>query len=393
MSVGCVTTEYLIASYKGVMFQAEEAGSEHGRRGAVGEFPFGENTAYADLGRKNRTYSIKARFVENSHLQDVDALIAAVESPGPGVLVHPTRGIVTAACKSMKVEDKVIEEQGVSYAELEFIEANDWPAGMSLIGDILGTPIAGILTAVADVFLTNYDPSGVPYHRRRQVLDAARGQIAAVRSEIILANRGTADVKILRALADYDTIMADDALLSRADIVNSAISGGMASLGRTLTGSAKFTVMRRIANGAANVSSLPGVARQSEDAVYVLTRTVAGAHMAQSAMEQKLSNVDEVLAAMDAASEVLRSEGEIAYALCENALFLEIRRYLVSFRAQLYGRAYRLPGVVLYNFGGGVHPLVAAYQIYGDAKRLRELEIGNVINDTGRFNNVVAAVN
>lgn len=393
MSVGCVTTEYLIASFKGVMFEAEEAGSEHGRRGAVGEFPFGEDTAYADLGRKNRQYTLKARFVQNSHLQDVDALIAAVESPGSGVLVHPTRGIIQAACRSMKVEDKIIEEQGVSYADLEFIEANDWPAGMSLAGSILGVSISGILTAVADIFMRDYAPKFVPSHRRAQVYAAARSQIGAVRNEIVRANPSTRDVKILRALADYETIMADEGLLNRPDIVNSAISGGMASINRTLTGSDKFAAMRRLANGAALVSSLPGNARTSENAVYTLARTVAGAYLAQSVLEQRLTNVDQALSGMDAATEVLRSEGEIAYGACNNELFLEIRRYLVSFRSQVYGKAYTLPGVVLYDFGGGVHPLVAAYQIYGDAKRLRELELGNLINETGRFNNVVAGVN
>ena len=107
MALGCYTAPYLPASFKGVPFEALTAESEHGRRGAEGEFPFGEQTAYADLGRKIRRYSLKARFVLNSHVDDSAALIAACESPGSGALAHPTRGIVNAACTSCKVSGGV----------------------------------------------------------------------------------------------------------------------------------------------------------------------------------------------------------------------------------------------------------------------------------------------
>lgn len=389
MSTGCVTTEYLVASYKGVMFEAKEAGSEHGRRGAVGEFPFGEDTAYADLGRKNRSYTLKARFPQNSHLADVDALIAAVESPGSGTLVHPTRGIVNAACRSMKVSDDLFEEQGVSYADLEFVEANDWPAGMSLVGSILGVSGSLVLTAVESVFLRDYRPGNVPFHRRAQVLDTARSQVALVRNEYARANPNSSDVKVLRAVADYDTIIEDDVLLGDAAIVHTAIADGTAAVSRSLTGADKFNALRRIANGAAASSGLAGVARASQEAVFTLSRTVAGIYLGQAAIDQRFTNVDEALRYLDTAVTVLSGEAQLAYQRCDNELFIELRRYITSLQSQAYARAYTLPGIVRYDFLGGVHPLVAAYHIYGDAKRSRELELGNLIGPSGRFDDAV----
>src|SRR5262245_39833440 len=93
-----VGKDYLPASFNGVPFYCTEASSEHGRRGSEGEFPFGENTAYADLGRRIRTYTLSAVFRGDNHVREATALIAVCEAPGPGVLVHPTRGIVSAAC-------------------------------------------------------------------------------------------------------------------------------------------------------------------------------------------------------------------------------------------------------------------------------------------------------
>src|SRR6187402_496026 len=95
------------ASFKGVQFYCTEADVEGGRRGAEGEFPFGEQTAYADLGRKIRVYHLTAYFREDSHVWDSQALFVACESPGPGILVHPTRGAVMVACRSIKLSDKI----------------------------------------------------------------------------------------------------------------------------------------------------------------------------------------------------------------------------------------------------------------------------------------------
>src|SRR5262245_33307215 len=118
------------ASFKGVGFQCTDADAEGGRRGAEGEFPFGEDTAYADLGRKIRVYHLTAVFREDDHVGDSSALFAVCESPGPGILVHPTRGTVMAACRSCKVSDKLEEGQGETTAELEFVEANPVGGGL-----------------------------------------------------------------------------------------------------------------------------------------------------------------------------------------------------------------------------------------------------------------------
>lgn len=303
--------------------------------------------------------------------------------------MHPTRGIINAACRTLTIRDDIHKEQGVTYADLEFVEANDWPSGMSFAGSILGVSISPIITAAAAVFLRNYSPGSSPFHRRAQVRNTARAQIAVVRGEYSAANPGTSDNSVLRALADYDTIMADDSLLDQPDIVNTAIAGGMAAINRSLSTGSKFDVMRRIANSAARHSSLPGASGVSQDAIFMLTRTVAGAYIGQSALEQRFTNVDEALRYLDATLAVLTDEAALSYARCENELFLELRRYIVSFQSQIYAKAYTLPGIVSYDFLHGVHPLAAAYSIYGDARRHRELEMSNLVSSSGRFDNPV----
>lgn len=392
MATACYTPEYLPASFKGVPFDAIEASSDHGRRGAVGEFPFGEDTAYADLGRKAPTYTLRGRFVENNHIAASAALIAAVESPGSGPLVHPTRGIINVACTSLRVKDDVLEEQGVTYVDLEFVEANDWPGGLSFGADILGVSIDTVLGVAGAVFEATYQARAVPFHRQAQVYGTSRGVIDLVRTEFARAYTGSTDTKVIRSLMDFDTIMNDQERLIDPVVMRGAISSGIGAVVRKLSASESFASMRRIANATVMSSVLPGIAGQTQNAVLGFTHTVAGIYMAQTILAQRFTNANEAFGALSATETILQDEAKIAYAACQNELFLELRNYLTSVQAQLYPRIYVLPGVVEYNFSSSVHPLTAAYAIFGDAKKLRQLEAGNFLTATGRFEPIVVGV-
>src|SRR5262245_32405325 len=161
---------YVTASFKGVAFQCTESDAEGGRRGAEGEFPFGENTAYADLGRKIRVYHITAVFREDSHIGDSQALFEVCQSPGPGMLVHPTRGTFMAACRSVKIKDNS-EEQGETTAELEFVEAN--PVATGLGGMLFGIISTALNTVSQDTFISDYMPPLVSQPWRNDVIHTA----------------------------------------------------------------------------------------------------------------------------------------------------------------------------------------------------------------------------
>jgi len=392
MATACYIASYLPASYKGVPMQCMEAESEHGRRGATGEFPFGEDTAYADLGRRIRKYTLKVRFVENSHVADSDALIAACESPGPGPLVHPTRGLVQAACVTLKVRDDLIEEQGVTYADLEMVEGNDWPAGLSLGESFNVLDLVDIISAASDLFLNVYRPLSAAFHRRGAIYSAASGQINAISAEYRKATASSKNSNAPRVIADLDRIANDQILLSDPSLVNKAIAQGIAAVSLALSGAAKFAAMRRIANSAAKASALPPGAAEMENAVYVLTRIVSGAYLAQAGLETNFTTVSQALEYYDVASVVLLSEASTAYIECNNILFIELRRFISSFQAMLLARAYTLPSLVQYKFHGSYHPLVAAYAIFDDARRHRELEASNIISASGRFAPTVIGV-
>jgi hypothetical protein len=116
--------------------------------------------------------------------------------------------------------------------------------------------------------------------------------------------------------------------------------------------------------------------------------------MAEAAMGRTYAYLDEGLAAMDMTLTVLEDEAQAAYKDCDNGLFLELRKYATEFAKMMNDLSYRLPGLVTVDFMGGVYPLVAAYAIYNDAKRHRELETraSNIVDANGRFGPIVRGI-
>lgn len=380
------------ASFKGVSFWCVEADIQGGRRGAEGEFPFGEKTAYADLGRKIRVYALKAVFREDNHVGDSQALFAACESPGPGMLVHPTRGAVMVACRSVKVHDDLEKSAGETTADLEFVEANTGFTGIA--GSIFGIISSGLAGASQASFLRDYTPQQIPPPWKNDVIDKAQSLIASVVRVVEHVVVSGSPANDWRAVFRMWEVVEDDGLAASAPVVDDALVQGFSAITRIIVEpDVKFNVFRRLVNTAKPTPNLPeGAAVKSDEAVISRFRLLAGVGMAEAAMGRRYATVDECLAARETVLAVLDDEAHAAYVECDNTLFIEIKKYATEFSKMMYDLSYRLPGQILVNFSGGVHPLVAAYVIYKDAKRHRELEPRNIVDANGRFDMIVSGI-
>lgn len=394
MAQACYTEPYLPASFKAIPFKALDTSSEHGRRGAEGEFVFGENTAYADMGRKIRRYTINARFDGNDHVLQSTALIAAIETVGPGPLVHPTRGVIlSAACTSARVRDNPEEEQGVTYVDMEFVEANNWPNGLSLVGSILGVAIAPLLGTTRDSFAARYSPAAIPTFRQAAVVQAAQDQVTAITAAYAAATvgQGTDTTRNTRVI-DLRNVAASDVLGSDTTNMDRAISLGMTALAQSSSGQEKYNTFRDLANGAALTSTFATPSSTAENAVYNLVRTTAAVYMTEAALEITDSLSGDIFTQADAIDAVL--EGEMAYAraICDNELFLALDKFRRDTATQLNAKAYKTPGRIEFDFGGARHPVQAAFEMYGDGKRVRDVIAQNGIGRLGRVGPSVAGL-
>lgn len=377
MAEACYVPQYLPASFKGITFEALESTSEHGRRGAEGEFPFGEATAYADLGRRIRQYSISARFLQNDHILRSRLLIAACESIGPGILIHPTAGIVTVACRSAKVKDNPVEELGVTYVDLDFVEANDWVIGLNFGGALQAVTIAIITAAITNHMNDNYHPSEVPFYDRNEVLDVSRTAVSSMRQAFQIATSEERSIKVYRALAAFDSLVNDPIQMDNVQVMTETMFDGMALVDKYARGQNKIDLFLSIINSMSLNSNSLGVSQITIEAILSSMRILGAGYLASSAMETIPKDMDAAFKQYDQVAAVLDQEQQIAKENCDHKLYLAIVEFSTQVKTLLLDRAYNLPALVEFTFAYTTSSLNAAYQIFGDAKQFREIEQRN----------------
>ncbi len=377
MAEACYKDPYLPASYKGVPFEALEVNSQHGRRGAEGEFPFGEETAYADMGRSIRTYSISGRFATNDHVLRAAALIAVVELPGPGPLVHPTRGVIMVACKQLRVRDNPTEEQGVTYFDMDMVEANVFPNGLSLVGFALGLVLAPLLEGLNDSFTEQYHPETATFYDRGAVLGTSETAINSVYNGYVQAARNENNIKVYRSFAAFQTLASDPGLLAKPDTMKAAMSDGMALIDKYGTSVQKQQLFRDIINQNGNSIVVGRTGRASVNAVQAYVRLLAAGYMAKAFLEVQPSDMNEAFTQYDRVVAVFEQELKIINEACDTKLFVRLSRFFEDLKGKLLDRAYNSPPLIAFQFGSAVPSVVAAYEIYTDATQFLDLEKKN----------------
>ncbi len=80
------------ASFRGVPFHVTKIDLKVGRRTVTHEYPQRDKPYVEDIGRATRKLTFTAFVVGDDYIEQVEKLIKAVETEGPGTLVHPHLG-------------------------------------------------------------------------------------------------------------------------------------------------------------------------------------------------------------------------------------------------------------------------------------------------------------
>lgn len=375
--MACPFPTYLQASFKGVPFECLTGEAEVGRRGAEGEFPFGEQTAYADLGRKIRTYKITGRTTGSDHVILAQALLAACESVGPGTLVHPTRGILQVACKKATFKDDIHDAAGVTEIELEFVEANDFTAGLSGLGAAL-LDFVGLSNGVIDAFVTAYDFVSAPFYDKPSIGNVVSGTLNLL-DETLKSSFGTQPNKQAWIISDQLQVAARSVDVAKSpQLVIGGIQAGLNAIDLYGTSSTvRFDAFLSLARKSTQYGNTNTSFQRAQEAVTSAMRILSTAYLARTAVERPVSTLQEALEIYDKVIRVIEEEEQAARIKCEDQLFLKLRAFKAQTHRVLLDAAYRKPPIIAYDFHGVVPSLVAAHEIYGNGKRFLEIEARN----------------
>ena len=111
------------ASFRGVGFKVDMTGYVGGRRTVVHEFPKRDDPSTEDMGRRARRFPITGYIVGADFDLQMAALIAALETNGPGTLVHPFHGQFQVMVEPPFVVNERRDRGRMATIEVTFVEA------------------------------------------------------------------------------------------------------------------------------------------------------------------------------------------------------------------------------------------------------------------------------
>lgn len=155
------------ASFRGVPFEVEGDSGTFGRRTQVHEYPQRDKPWSEDLGRATRNFEITAFVLGEDYLGRRDELLAALETEGPGLLIHPWYGELTVNIKDPARVSHSFRDGGMCTIALSFVEAGEleFPSAASSLGAqaLIAADDMGIEAAAdfADTFTLDDLPSFV----------------------------------------------------------------------------------------------------------------------------------------------------------------------------------------------------------------------------------------
>ncbi len=375
----CVAPLYLPASYNGVFFECIIGGSEHGRRGVAGEFPFGEQTAFQDLGIKIRHYHISGRFQGPDCVLQSAALISAVETPGPGTLVHPTRGVLTVSCITLRVRDDLLRGAGETRFEMDFVDASNFATSLGSLPII--PAITSFVSDLTDSFGNNYSPSSLLFFQKPPVQNTAQQMLTDLAEAFYQAIPANSSDQAWQTLAQIQASSTNyNTWLTSAGVANATTFAFTAIDVYSSDAQIEYNTCVALANKYAISSSSLGLAGICQEACYSLLRSLCAAYMMRSATQIPNLSLQTALANLDQTSTIITEELQNALSLGDDNLYIALTNFQAQMLKTLSHYAYNLPPTISYTYPGGIASLVAAYDIYGDATQFTALEAQNPNN-------------
>lgn len=306
--------QYRRGSFRGVPFRMAQSDREGGRRGALHEFPARDVAWFEDLGPASKSFRVNCWVAGADVFAQRDALEAALNAEGPGLLIHPTKGRVICAVPRFTVSEST-EEGGYAAFDIEFVETSGTPQGVAATEDSAARAQEAAAAAVASKaparFTDTFSVENLPGFVEDAAVKLVEG--AALAAQIAAAPMGGAGATLrafdagLRLLpASARTLVRTPLALARATL------GLIQSIGALHNDpprrAAAMRQMARFGDGMTPVTgaTAPRLAQARNQAAFVaLVRTGAVAGLVDALSRQTFASYDEAKAARADAAQLI----------------------------------------------------------------------------------------
>lgn len=397
------------ASFRGVPFWLDTDSVNVGRRTQLHEFPQRDQPFVEDLGRRTREYKFTGFVVGDDCLSQRDRLLTALDTPGPGELVHPWFGRLTVTAGDCEVSH-ARNEMGVVRFSMVFIDGMlAFPVQSPNTRRLLAAQAPSLLGSIKDRFNAAMAPVDLARQRASAVRSAVSGALGFALKFLQPASTLGTDINgLVSSLMNGPGSFADSLLSGISGLARSF--GGYGSSGSFSDSSAKATAVADLSASAPatddpavaviqvavialvqdaalldlllDMAEVPVAVGQGVSAPAALDVQLAqqGSTVAAgTAGETTVPVADDVLVVRDAISEALwavagESPPEHFGTLSEARLALD--RHLTEVARSGVGLRVYAPAET-------VSSLVLAHALYGDALRSGEIVARNRVRHPG----------
>jgi len=413
----------LPASFRGVPFAVFSDEVMTGRRVALHQYPGRDEPWAEDMGRDARRYRFRG-FIADGDVVFAGGpialqralLLAACEKKGPGLLIHPTLGVLSVSL----VRSAIGEDLGAgsfSTVDLEFVESGkqQFPSLMSSSSGIFTAANAMKVALAVDVVRAVAVASGAGGARRQMTVTAAtwssrvvelggdatalhrlaaqlpgnNGRFSAGRNAGFTGSRSTI----------YDQTTTIDALIASASGARAAISAATTAFGQAVNASDLANAQGVAQAAAALVATLSAACADPADAVRLLLRLVgfqsprpealtemggaldrmmrraAAAELVTAIASYQPASGDDAAGMIDQCGSALDNLAILSADADEDESYRAARAARGAVVEDLRTRAATLARLRTFDVAAPMPSLALAQRLYGDGSRSDQLEV------------------
>lgn len=374
------------ASFRGVSFHAVQRSATFGRRNQVHEYPFRDLPYVEDLGRMARNFRVTAFLVGDDCLQKRDALIAAIEQPGPGKLVHPTHGEMTVSVVGGVTIDESDHEAGIVRISFNVVESGElrFPSADAATRDVVAMRADSASAKLVQATATRLDTRDLPAFAENLTSVRAQAALDMIAKGAQLIRSPDARGALLTAIAVLNPQLATSlrAPLDFAMRVQSLIE----RLVNGLQGSDRDAVLDSLTGFGSADARWPAftTTRRRDDAnrnaIEQLVRGMAAVSLARAASG---TDFDDYQSAIELRDRAVDRIDAVADHSDDDAVFSALSNLRAAVVRDINARGADLARVATLVPRSTTPALVLAYGLYDDAGRDEDLVQRNRIRHPG----------
>lgn len=381
------------ASFRGIAFQVDASEPAFGRRVQVHEYPQRDKPYVEDLGRATREIPITAFVVGEDYVEQAQALIGALEEPGPGTLIHPWLGEMKVSLKDLA---RVVFDRSLGLARIQmlFIESGEltFPTSEASTQAAARKAASKVEAASVQSFAERFGVKGF----QDFVAAAASGNLGKMLGVVGLSEVGKA-MGFANSLAK--TVSTAIALISNPETLGYKVMGAFGLSGLATTSAAWSNIARQLSR----VGQSPSLQHKSTATASTASRRQANANAnavnalgRQAMLVQAIgasslvgSNVDTTARPTVAYQDMIGVRDELVAAIDKELLSADDGVYdaLMAARSAVWsdltGRARDSARLTTLTASETIPALALAYDLYEDAERDAEIVSRNGIRHPG----------